>query len=424
MLNLVFCIKLKESFRRIQNTLKIDNNLELEEFIPNLEALQSNIAIKHYDIAVIDEKLSWKEEALDLLNKKGTSIILFKGNFKKTISEIYNKMPGSACDEASSNKNTETLSPYPNLNYYKNSTLHAIEENPTKAGPALFNGIENKLIIVGSLSHGAGSTFLSINLAKALTDLKIRTSVMEPPINEPTLFYYLGLDKKLATKCTGNTFYSYPHLINGGLKPPKNKETIIDNIVWLIQNPMEGAIDNWDHLKTIMLLDSSKRSPINIIDAGVNYSHESIEPLICAADLLLIVLNPISHELRKNKDKINELIKLKKGGLQVLFIVNYYTPSITKKDLSLYFKNIPLIYIPAIKTKYIQEAANKQVVPLAHPKISQMLFNPISEIVKNIIPVEVLKESIKSKYQNEENILNKLKEKLKGLKSIFANQPS
>lgn len=422
MINLVFCIKSKESFKRIQNTLKIDNNLELEEFIPNLEALQSNITIKHYDIAVIDEKLSWKEEAFDLLNKKGTSIILFKGNFKKTISEIYDKMPGSADDEDSSNKNTKTLSPYPNLNYCKNSTLQAIEKNPTKAEPALFNGIENKLIIIGSLSHGAGATFLSINLAKALTDLKIRTSVIETPINEPTLFYYLGLDKKLATKCIdNNNFYSYPHLISGGLKPPKNKETIIDNIVWLIQNPLEGAIENWDHLKTIMLLDSSRRSPINIIDAGINYENESIEPLISAADLLLIVVNPISYNLRKNKKKIEELIKLKKNGLLVEFIVNLNTPAISKKDLSAYFKNIPLIYIPVIETRYLQESANKSVIPLTHPKISEKLFNPISEIVKNIIPVEVLSKSVKTGYPNKENIASKLKEKIRGLKSIFSS---
>lgn len=39
----VFCIKSKESFRRIQNTLKIDSNLELEEFI-----CHSSLALNHH----------------------------------------------------------------------------------------------------------------------------------------------------------------------------------------------------------------------------------------------------------------------------------------------------------------------------------------------------------------------------------------
>jgi len=83
MINLVFCIKSKESFKRITNTLKIDNNFEFEDFTPNLETLQENIIIKEYDIAIVDEKLTWQDMALDLLNKKSVKIVLFKGDFKK-----------------------------------------------------------------------------------------------------------------------------------------------------------------------------------------------------------------------------------------------------------------------------------------------------------------------------------------------------
>ncbi|MHB1377124.1 MAG: hypothetical protein ACYCXB_06840 [Candidatus Humimicrobiaceae bacterium] len=93
MINLVFCIKSRESFKRITNTLKIDNNFELEDFTANLETLQENIIIKDYDIAIVDEKLTWQDAALDLLNKKNVKIVLFKGDFKKTISDIYSKIP-------------------------------------------------------------------------------------------------------------------------------------------------------------------------------------------------------------------------------------------------------------------------------------------------------------------------------------------
>ena len=92
MINLVFCIKSRESFKRITNTLKIDNNFELEDFTPNLETLQENIIIKDYDVAIVDEKLTWQDSALDLLNKKSVKIVLFKGDFKKTISDIYSKI--------------------------------------------------------------------------------------------------------------------------------------------------------------------------------------------------------------------------------------------------------------------------------------------------------------------------------------------
>ena len=426
MINLVFCIKSKESFRRIQNTLKIDNNLEIEEFIPNLDMLQSNITVKHYDIALVDEKLSWKEEALDVLNKKGTQIVIFKGNFKKSISEIYDKISAGQKEDGTledSDKSQESFIPYPVINYHKTPPIKAWEEAPS-IGQQLFNGIENKLIITASLSHGGGSTFLSVNLAKALTDLKIRASVIELPINEPYLFYYLGIDKKLNMKCTEKIFYSYPHLINAGLKPPKNKETIIDNIVWLIANPLEGKIDNWDSLKTRMLIESSRRSPINIIDAGVNYDHESMQALLTDADFILVTVNPVFCELSRNREKIENLIKLKKEGSPVEFIINRYTSAITKKDLSAYFKNTALVYIPAIETKYIQEASNKFIMPLTHPQIVEKLFSPLSEIIKNIIPMDVLKETMKDKPLNERNVIYRLKEKAAGFKSIFSGLKS
>lgn len=112
-----------------------------------------------------------------------------------------------------------------------------------------YKALENKLIIIEGLSKGAGSTFLSVNLAKALTGLKIRTSVIEPPLDEAYLFYYLGIDKKLSIKCTQNSFYSYPHAIDNKSKIIKNKEIIIDDIIWIIASAFENKIEGWYYIK-------------------------------------------------------------------------------------------------------------------------------------------------------------------------------
>ncbi|MCX6383506.1 MAG: hypothetical protein NTV16_03340 [Actinobacteria bacterium] len=284
----------------------------------------------------------------------------------------------------------------------------------------IYKALENKLIIIGGLSKGAGSTFLSVNLAKALTDLKIRTSVIEPPLDEPYLFYYLGIDKALSIKCMENNFYSYPHAIDNGQKIIKNMGTIIDDIIWIMPSPFENKIESWDHIKMLMLLDAARRSPINIIDVGTNYEHESIESILSGADMFLIAVNPLPAELNKNKSNIERLIKLKKEGLPIEFVINHYTPAITKRALSEYFKTTPLIYTPAVETRYIQECANKYKIPITHPQISEKLFAPISEIIKNIIPLDILKETIKNQSLNDENIIYRIKEKIAGLKSVFS----
>ena len=422
MINLVFCIKSKESFKRITNTLKIDDSFELEDFTASLETLQENIIIKQYDIAIVDEKLTWQDAALDLLNKKGIKIVLFKGDFKKTISDIYKQIPKEANDlEKSVKENPAQFieSSYDKLYYVKKETP-LIKEEALPFKSQIYKALENKLIIIGGLSKGAGSTFLSVNLAKALTDLKIRTSVIEPPLDEPYLFYYLGIDKKLSIKCSQNSFYSYPHAIDNGHKIIKNMGTIIDDIIWVMPSPFENKIESWDHIKMAMLLDTARRSPINIIDVGTNYEHESIESVLCGADMFLITVNPLPAELNKNKDRIEKLLKLKKEGLPIEFVINYCTPAITKKDLCPYFKTTPVIYIPAVETRYIQECAYKYKLPITHPQISGNLFTPLSEIIKNIVPLDILKETLKNKPSDDGSIILRLKDKVKGLKSIFS----
>ncbi|MHB8280173.1 MAG: hypothetical protein ACYDIA_21355 [Candidatus Humimicrobiaceae bacterium] len=113
-----------------------------------------------------------------------------------------------------------------------------------------------------------------------------------------------------------NSFYSYPNAIDNGQKIIKNMGTIIDDIICIMLSPFENKIESWDNIKMLMLLDVSRRSPINIIDAGANYEHESIEPILSGADMFLMVINPLPAELNKNKDKIEKLIKLKKKASQ------------------------------------------------------------------------------------------------------------
>ena len=196
--------------------------------------------------------------------------------------------------------------------------------------------------------------------------------------------------------------------------------TIIDDIIWIMPSPFENKIESWDHIKMLMLLDAARKSPINIIDVGTNYEHESIESILSGSDMFLIAVNPLPAELNKNRGKIENLLKLKKEGLPIEFIINYHTPAITKRALSEYFKTTPLIFIPAVETKYIQECANKYKIPITHPQISEILFPPISEIIKNIIPLDILKETIKNQSLNDENIIFRIKEKISGLKSVFS----
>ena len=425
MINLICCIKSPESFSRIFDTFKEDYNFNLEDFVKDFEKVQENITIKQYDLAVIDEKLPWKDPALDLFNKKGIKIIIFKGDFRKTINNIYKLFP--VLEEAKELlKRRDPQSNHGKVSDQKIKYIvkeKLVEKEVKLDAPVykeIYKGIENKLIIITGLSKKAGSTFLSINLAKALSGLKIRTSVIEPPIDSPYLFDYLGMDGKLDTASSEYNFYSYPHIINNGIKPLRDMETILDDIIWIIPDSRINIIENWDSLKMMKLLYASKKAPISIIDIGTNIEHESIDPVLTSADMILAVINPQPVELKRNKDRLETLLKLKKEGYPVEFVINFYNSSINRKVLSNYLNISPSIFIPAINHDYIYKAGYKNKIPLDYPEVEEQLFKPLSGIIKNIIPLGLFRETLKDKSSfNGSNIIQTLKDKLTNFKSLL-----
>jgi len=107
-------------------------------------------------------------------------------------------------------------------------------------------------------------------------------------------------------------FYSYPHVINNGVKPLRDMETIIDDIIWIIPDSRMDTVENWDSLKMMKLLYTSKRAPISIVDIGTSIGHESVDSILTSADMILAVVNPQLVELKQNKERLDLLLKLKK----------------------------------------------------------------------------------------------------------------
>lgn len=85
MLNLLCCTKANLSYERIVNHFE---NFRFESHINELDVLQEKLINNSYDLAIIDEKLWWLDEGIELLNKQNIKVIVFKGNFDEIINEI------------------------------------------------------------------------------------------------------------------------------------------------------------------------------------------------------------------------------------------------------------------------------------------------------------------------------------------------
>lgn len=85
MIKVLCLMKSKDSYIRIKQG---SHDVDFEQYIDSLEMLQERIVFSEYDVAIIDEKLWWKEEAESLIKKRGIELIAFSGNFEDVLKEL------------------------------------------------------------------------------------------------------------------------------------------------------------------------------------------------------------------------------------------------------------------------------------------------------------------------------------------------
>lgn len=103
------CIRLEDSFKRFKYKFE-DKEIEWD-YLPKLKNLQEEIIIKHYDIIIVDEKIDFKDEAINIISKKQSiKILIFKGEFHETFLEIEKRLNNNDLqDEEDSKEDLEEL---------------------------------------------------------------------------------------------------------------------------------------------------------------------------------------------------------------------------------------------------------------------------------------------------------------------------
>lgn len=403
MVNLVCCMKSKDSYNRIIN-FQENNRIEWEEFINDLDEIREKILYSNYDMAIVDEKLWWKEECIELLSRKGVKVIIFEGDFEEVTNSIIKELPEEQIVEEVLNfsteedkeilnkaiENTHEIRYVPKIEYIEKEV-----KVPVTIYQSVYAGIQNKVILVLNLTERAGSTFFSLNLAKAFASNNILTSIVEPPFKKPYIFDSVGLEKRLnITDENKNTFYSYAHEIFNNKKIESNKETINDGIVWIVPDPRLPIINEWDYLKMMKLLYVSKKASINIIDCGHNFKNNCVQEILSEADMILVLIDPLPADIMQNNEILEELIKLKTNGFPVEFILNKWNKGVNKKEI-LNFLNIePLMYIPFITPEFIYKATYNCKIPYEYEEVKEELQNIFLRLMEGLVPKSLLKKEI------------------------------
>lgn len=245
-----------------------------------------------------------------------------------------------------------------------------------------------KNIGVCGLSEGAGSTFITMNLAAALADY-MRVSVIEPPFYTPYIYDTLGIRGYLDEYDT--TFYPFAHLIEEDKNLENNKEFKYNNVSWIVTDPDKKEISDWNYYKMLKLMYASKQSLLSVVDIGTYIEHESIKNVIEQFDMLLVVIDPFITQYMNNYNSLLYFKKLKEEGICVEFIVNKFNEGVDKKRMLDYLGIKPMEYVPFISPEYIYGAVYDCLIPYEKKEVQEVLRPAFDELIRKLVPEEIIR---------------------------------
>ena len=282
--------------------------------------------------------------------------------------------------------------------------------------------VSNKLVVIGSLSSRAGSSFVTSNLAAAFAKRNRSVAVLEFPANTPYLYDALFLRQK-----TEGKYISLPHEVRA--QRAINKENIFKEhgISWVLLDPTLYAIKDWSPSEMLSLIYSVKNMPIILLDISTNWCHQGISQIFRQADHVFMVVEPdpalidrtvivdykelgIPAECIPEELKIMELIcELERSGnCHVEFVLNKYTDQIFQEQLGLPYS--PTAFIPFIDPQTVYSALWKGEVLYNYPDIQEILDRELYPVIRRIAPAMPA-----SKESNTNMIFRRLKNVYKRL---------
>ncbi len=257
----------------------------------------------------------------------------------------------------------------------------------------VYSNVPQINICIAGLSGKSGSTFITLNLAKALAERNFLVAVIEPPFAKPYMFDYIGFHQKFQYDITEINDFLFVEDILENSDHKIKKEMMQEDIMWFIMNPMQYTAYELDDNAMGKILQASKRASVNLIDIGNHLDLPLIRDYLDYFDRILIIVDPLPPELLQNEDMLKFIQKLKAARYPIDFIINKFSKEIQLKELINYLGSAPLMRIPHIDRGLIYKAVYRYKIPYALRGIKVLLKREMDLLIQQIIPAGLIKEN-------------------------------
>lgn len=153
-----------------------------------------------------------------------------------------------------------------------------------------YTNIPSKLIVIGSMWNGAGSTTFATNLARALAKRALPVTYVEYPTVKPYMFDYLNIADK--EKIEGFQYCDIARSIEAKESSTKEKGWNYKGIQWVVTDSRYSTIRGWTYEKMIELIYSLRATPIIIVDISNRWLDQDVKQFLLQADAIYLCVEP------------------------------------------------------------------------------------------------------------------------------------
>lgn len=295
-MKILIYMKSRFAYDRLKNEL---DDHDVYQYVESFEEIQEALTYWNPEVSVLDQQCPYYNETKELLYRFSVDVIDFQSDFESVLDDI--KTFSLFHEEKDTGENEKYIPDQSDYKAQVNQEVNKKKEQQVKieirkeiiekeVERLKYATIPSKLIVVGSMWNGAGSTTFSMNLARAIAKRSVYVSYVEYPTIKPYVFDYLNVNEKEQEQD-----FPFPDLAremnDKGFIPP-GRGWNYEGIQWVINDTRYPTIEGWNYEKMIKLIYSIRNTPITIVDISNNWLDPDIKDFLHHADAIYVCVEP------------------------------------------------------------------------------------------------------------------------------------
>lgn len=298
-MKIAICVQHPSVYQQLYKGLNDPGKFRLHDFkgfsvgppITDFKSLVDCITGRQADLVIFDEHVSFFQKAQVMSGQFEVEFLGFCGQVDPILHEV--DMFASFFDKGllEGGLNHVSLQEGRQPNEQKEVVVKIGERIVEKEIETLrYTNIPAKIIVIGSLWSGAGSTLYSMNLAKAIAERNIDVSYVEYPKIKPYLFDYLNI-RELEIDL------DIPYIDYAKMALQKPNESRVkgfryEGVQWIVNDSRLPPISRWLPEDMSKLIYSLRETPIVIVDISDNWTEPTVKQFLHHVDHIYVCVEP------------------------------------------------------------------------------------------------------------------------------------